>query len=148
MAHRTQSTHTAFPAFLGDWVCTSEPISTETLYEITFKGDYVEVRHLKSFELTASVSEAIWDEALALCRAHNCKSILRIGPPPIRDMDPAEVVAVGSRLDIPGLKVAYCWDDYRPDRIAALFATQAMENEVTVRYFCSTEAAVKWLAED
>lgn len=136
------------PPSLGDAAYGPDPLSSDALYQIDFKGNCVEVRHLKSFELSASASEAIWDEALALCRMHNCKSVLRVGPPPIRQMTALEVVAAGSRLDIPGLKVAYCWDDYRPDKVNALFATYAMENEVTVRFFCDYEAAIEWLTKD
>lgn len=147
MPDRTHSKHSTFPAW-GDWIYTSDPVSSGVLYEINFKGDYVEVRHLKSFELTASLSEAIWDEVLALCKMHRCKSVLRVGPVPIRNMTAVEVAAVASRLDIPGLKVAYCWDDCRPDKINALFAGQAMENEVTVRFFCDSDAAIEWLVGD
>lgn len=123
-------------------------LSTVELYEIALKSGYVEVRNLRAFALTASLSETIWDETLALCNAHNCKAVLKIGPPPVRRMKPDEVVAVGARLDIPELKVAYCWDDYRPDKVAAVFATSAMNKGTTVRYFCSAEAAVQWLTED
>lgn len=143
-----QPTYADSAVLFGDWIYTSEPASTDALYEISYKGDYVEVLHLKSFKLKTSVAEAIWDEALALCRAYDCQSILRSGLPPVRGMAPADVAAVGARLDIPGLKVAYCWDDYRPDKINALFATQAMENEVTVRFFCDCEAAIEWLSSE
>jgi hypothetical protein len=146
MPHRTKSTKKDVPRSWGEWFHTSDA-PDGVLYEIAFKGGYVEVQHLKSFELTSSVAEAIWDETLALCRTHDCKAVLRIGEPPVRGMDPAEVVAVSSRLDIPGLKVAYCWIDYRPDKINAIFASRALENDVRVRFFCDREGAVQWLTE-
>jgi hypothetical protein len=147
MAHRTQSSSKGQPTS-KDWTYTSDSPSSGALYEIDFKGDFVEVRHLKSFGLTASLSEAIWDEVLALCKMHDCKSVLRIGPLPKRHMTAVEVAAAGSRLDMPGLKVAYCWDDCRPDQINALFASQAMENEVTIRFFCDSDAAIEWLTKE
>jgi hypothetical protein len=122
-------------------------MSTVPPYQITFMGDYVEIRHLKSFDLTRSASAEIWNETLALCKAHGCGAVLRIGPPPRRVMEAQEVIAAGSRLDLPGLKVAYCWEGYRPDKTAALFATHALENGVTVRYFADPDAAVDWLAQ-
>jgi hypothetical protein len=148
MHDRTQSKHTTVPESWGDWRYSLDSLSNAAGYEINFNDGYVEVRHLKSFALTASVAEAIWDEVLAVCRMRNCKSVLRVGPLPIRTMTASEVAAAASRLDIPGLKVAYCWDECRPDRINALFASQAMENEVTVRFFCDPDAALEWLKKE
>jgi hypothetical protein len=122
-------------------------MSTDAVYEITFTGDYVEIRDLKSFALTASVAQAIWEEALTLCRVHKCNAVLRVGPLPERHMGIEDVAAAGSRLDIPGLRVAYCWEDFRPDKIAALFATHAMERGVNVRVFAGSQNAIEWLTE-
>jgi hypothetical protein len=125
----------------------AEPARTSPLYEIGLKGFYVEIRHLRALELTDSVSRAIWDEALALCRAKKCSSILRSGYAPVRRMTPQELADVGSSLDMPALNVACCWDDYRPNEKDAILATHAMKRGVIFRHFCSIEDATRWLSE-
>jgi hypothetical protein len=113
--------------------------------EFSFKNDYVEVRYLERFELTAGVSQWLWNEALKLCDAHQCNRILRCGTTPTRHLKNEDAIAVGNRLCRPGLKVANCFASYKPDVITAAFATAALRNGVNIRYFEDEQQGIEWL---
>src|SRR4051794_1296390 len=88
-----------------------------------FCGEYIYVRHAEGFEINSQSAKKLWLTLADECKAHNCRRVLREGAPSGRNMTWLEVYnsAVQAAKLVPGIRVAYCFENYAEDELTRFF---------------------------
>jgi hypothetical protein len=112
-----------------------------------FCGEYISVRHAEGFEITSKSAKKVWLTLADECKAHNCRRVLREGAPSGRNMTWLEVYnsAVQAAKLVPGIRVAYCFENYTEDELTRFFKIVTSNRGVEIEFFSDRREALRWL---
>ena len=101
-------------------------IELSTDFEITFNGSYIHILLAKNYEITPNGLEKIWLATAEACQKYNCSKVLSEGNIQVRKLKAWDAYTSGSQAsEIPGLRHACLFYNYKPDDISEFFTNKA-----------------------
>ena len=116
-------------------------------FSIEFRGDYIYVIHAPDFEITPDSKARLWSALAVECETYNCRRVLTEGKRVRREMSFLEVFDSAKQLSniIPGLRLAFCFENYPQDELTGFFKTAASNRGVKINFFSDCREALGWL---
>ncbi len=121
-------------------------LDLSTDFEIIFRGSYIHVLLAKNYEITPQGLEKIWKATAAACEKHNCSKVLSEGNIHSRKLKAWDAYSSGSQAsEIPGLRHACLFYNYKPDDITEFFKTVTSNRGSYIEFFTDKAKALEWL---
>lgn len=114
---------------------------------VEYKGEFIEIRYPKNYELTRRNADAAWELVADACRQYSCNCVLIVTEQPRREMSMVDVFgsAVQAAEAAAVLKLALCFVGYETDDLSDFFKTVAFNRGATVEFFSNCGDALEWL---
>ena len=113
---------------------------------VEFRGDHVHVDLTPEFRAEPDRRDEFWEMLRKICEEHDCRRVLVEGYVPHGERAPADVVAAGERTaTVPNLWLAFHLENFSPSVNSELFEAVAASKGVRVKFFSTSDAALKWL---
>jgi len=119
-------------------------VSTD--FELTFRGSYIHIKLAENYEITPQGLAKIWEAVAEAAQKYDCKKVLSEGNIHSRRLKAWDAFGSGEQAsEIPGMRHACLFYNYRPDDITEFFKTVSSNRGSYIEFFNDKAAALKWL---
>jgi hypothetical protein len=118
-----------------------------TDFSLEFTGKYIHIIHAPDYEISPESNEKLWKELSQASKKYKCLKIFAEGATQKRRVTSLDAYQSGAQAAeaIPGLKLAICIYEYKPDETTQFFKNVAFNRGANIEFFNDKKKALKWL---
>ena len=118
-----------------------------TDFSLEFNGKYIHIVHSPDYEITPESNDTMWKALSEACKKYKCLKVFAEGPTQKRKLSSLDAFQSGSQASqsIPGLKLAICIYEYKPDETTKFFTDVAYNRSAFIEFFSDKQKALDWL---